>query len=77
MKKERKTRVKKTVKIKQVAQVDEEILPCPFCGSAAVCYVNPWGTGVSCTNKICLADGPTAPKLNSKRSAILIWNTRK
>ena len=52
--------------------VNEELLPCPFCGGSQqrVKSSGRWGWFVSCT---CAAVGPSA---KSRDEAIIAWNCR-
>lgn len=75
----KKNQSKKSVKLKQPDKSHNDLKPCPFCGGKAEAYTLPWGVGVSCKNKLCLADGPTPlqEQITSISAAIKLWNKRK
>lgn len=51
--------------------MDEELKPCPFCGSKEVNLMDDGVFYVSCFN--CSTDGPMS---DTDRGAIKAWNTR-
>ena len=77
--KKKQTRQRKSVKLKQPDKAINNLKPCPFCGGKAETYNLPWGAGVSCTNKLCQADGPTprSEQITSTSAAAKLWNKRK
>jgi len=58
-------------------QIDIKLLPCPFCGSKAIFYENPWNIGVTCKGRDCKADVSFKNDNSTKEQVANKWNKRK
>lgn len=56
--------------------MNEDLLPCPFCGGAPKVETAKWGTtfSIACRNTKCF--GPSTPYYGNESDAIAAWNRR-